>query len=405
MDDNDDYIILAIQYFMSVAVAVSTFLVAMTRANRNPSLFDQRLKWNNFRTKHGARADFKRQLRMTPASFDRLLSYIRDDLEVNHSMADLRGGAIIPELCLYCTIRYLAGGSYSDISFHIGISRPSFYRILWKTIKAINNCIELQIFFPKTLDECLTAAEGFKGISDQGCIDNCVCAVDGYHLQIETPWKSEVFNQRSYFSGHYQTHGVNIQAACDHLCRFVFLGVAGPGSMGDRDAVERCGLYSMIEALPGLFTAIGDCAYKPTEHMLSIFGGASALNKNNNNFNFYASQLRIRIEMAFGLMVKKWGILSRPLSISMHNIKGLILAIARLHNFCINERLGLNLSASGVSNDVEFGIQERSLREESSFTQFEAMSDEFPGWSLNRNRMVRNLASLQMTRPGRQNRF
>ena len=32
--------------------------------------------------------------------------------------------------------------------------------------------------------------------------------------------------------------------------------------------------------------------------------------------NFFASQLQIRIErMAFGLMVKKWGILARPLTI------------------------------------------------------------------------------------------
>ncbi len=42
--------------------------------------------------------------------------------------------------------------------------------------------------------------------------------------------------------------------------------------------------------------------------------------------------------MAFGLMVKKWGILQRPITIHMQNIKHLILAIARLHNFCINER-------------------------------------------------------------------
>ena len=49
---------------------------------------------------------------------------------------------------------------------------------------------------------------------------------------------------------------------------------------------------------------IGDCAYKPTEHLVPIFGGDLALRKENDNFNFYASQLRIRIEMAFGLMTR-----------------------------------------------------------------------------------------------------
>ena len=30
-------------------------------------------------------------------------------------MVQLRGGVIIPEIALYCTLRYLAGGSYTDI--------------------------------------------------------------------------------------------------------------------------------------------------------------------------------------------------------------------------------------------------------------------------------------------------
>ena len=47
------------------------------------------------------------------------------------------------------------------------------------------------------------------------------------------PIKKEVHNVQSYFSSHYQTYGVNIQAACDHNCQFLFIGIAGPGVMGD----------------------------------------------------------------------------------------------------------------------------------------------------------------------------
>ena len=42
-------------------------------------------------------------------------------------MASLRGGAIIPELCVYITLQYLAGGSYMDIFFFVGISQSSFF--------------------------------------------------------------------------------------------------------------------------------------------------------------------------------------------------------------------------------------------------------------------------------------
>ena len=87
-----------------------------------------------------------------------LLSFLRNHIEVISSMASIRGGEILPELCLYCCLRYLAGGSYTDIMFFTGISAAS---------------------------------------------------------------------------GHYQAYGVNVQAACDHHCQFTFIGVAGPGVMGD----------------------------------------------------------------------------------------------------------------------------------------------------------------------------
>ena len=306
---------------------------------RTPSVFEQRLAWDDFCGRHGEKNHFKKHLRMTKASFDKLLSYIQHDLEVDNEKARSRGGAILPELCLYCCLRYCAGGSYSDIMYFTGISTSSFYRIVWKCIDAIINCTLLSIDFPTKTEEVIEAAKGFTTISSQGCIWNCVAVIDGYHLQMRTPSKKEVKNVKSFFSGHYRTHGVNIQAACDHSCCFVFIGVAGPGVMGDRDAVNQIRLGSLIESLPGLYCVIGDCAYTPSEHLVPIFRGESAKTARNDNFNFFASQLRIRIEMAFGLMVKKWGILSGPLEIKICHIKRLIVAIGRLHNFCINERL------------------------------------------------------------------
>ena len=190
---------------------------------------------------------------------------------------------------------------------------------------------------------------GFQSISQQGCIWNCIAVVDGYHLQIQTPSKKEARNVRSFFSGHYQTYGVNVQAACDHNCKFSFLGVAGPGVLGDCKAINQIRLGKLVEELPGLYCAIGDCAYTPTEHLVPIFRGKHALLPRNDNFNFFASQLQIRIEMAFGLMVKKWGILARLLTIKLKNIKRLMIAIARLHNFCIDEHLASTNVATGAT--------------------------------------------------------
>jgi hypothetical protein len=78
------------------------------------------------------------------------------------------------------------------LRFFTGVSKSSFYRVLWKTMHAINNTKESLLFikFPVSIEEAEAAAQGFQRISTQGCIWNYVAAIDGY-LQIETPSKKK----------------------------------------------------------------------------------------------------------------------------------------------------------------------------------------------------------------------
>ena len=62
----------------------------------------------------------------------------------------------------------------------------------------------------------------------------------------------------------------------DHNCRFLFIGVGGPGIMGDREVIKESGLYDLVENLPGLLYCVGDCAYTPTEHLIPIYGSDHA---------------------------------------------------------------------------------------------------------------------------------
>ena len=146
--------------------------------------------------------------------------------------------------------------------------------------------------------------------------------VDGYLLRIKVPCRWEVGNVRSYFSGHYQCYGINIQAVADHHSRFIYLATAAPGVTPDRDAVKEphCSLSSHIESLPFGYCVIADAAYEATEHMVPVYQGLEKLKPKYDNFNFFASQCRIRVEMAFGLMQTKWGILLRPVGCRLHNV-------------------------------------------------------------------------------------
>jgi DDE superfamily endonuclease len=225
---------------------------------------------------------------MSPKSFDKLLTYAQPSLLINERMAWLRGGPILPELHLYCTLQWLAGGSYSDIYMYAGISKSSFYRVCWHMIFAIYDCPELQLHFPQTPEECRDAASGFTSISQGEAIVNCVRAIDGYLLHIEAPPKSMVGNVHSYFSGHYQRYGVNIQACCDHLSWFTYISVAGPGVMNDNQAINEVDIAELISNLPFSFCVIGDAVYSPTESLVPMFYGPDKQRARFDNFNFYA---------------------------------------------------------------------------------------------------------------------
>ena len=51
---------------------------------------------------------------------------------------------------------------------------------------------------------------------------------------------------------------------------------------------------------------VGDAAYKLTEHLLTPFTGLQRLDQGKDAFNFYSSQVQIRIEMAFGRLMNKF---------------------------------------------------------------------------------------------------
>jgi hypothetical protein len=129
--NDDDHLILQALFFQNTILKLLSNVRRQTRSTRIPSLFDQRMIWDVLLQKFRNCNDFRRHLRMSTVSFNILVSWISNDLD---KMANLRGGAILPEICFYATIPYLAGGSYSDIKYFSGISFASFYRCLWRTL-------------------------------------------------------------------------------------------------------------------------------------------------------------------------------------------------------------------------------------------------------------------------------
>ena len=88
--------------------------------------------------------------------------------------------------------------------------------------------------------------------------------------------------------------------------RFLYFAVISLGSTNDNVWFELAkGLKAILDQLPqGLYT-VANAAYTLSETVLIPFTGAHQIDAANHAFNFYLSQLRIRVEMAFGRLVKK----------------------------------------------------------------------------------------------------
>jgi hypothetical protein len=195
-----------------------------------------------------------------------------------------------------------------------------------------------------------TLAYGFRLKSSHGIIDKCIGALDGMLVYTEQP--KNVDNPRAYFSGHYEHMGVNVQAVCDSNLRFIYIATAAPGGTPDITAYRDCDIGLLIDALPAGYFIVADAAYVQSEQVLIPYTGSQRNNEGNDIFNFYLSQVRIRIEMAFGLLQTKWRIFRTPLQVSIARVSDVIEVGARLHNFIISYKL-CHTEHDGVEDDSE----------------------------------------------------
>jgi hypothetical protein len=84
--------------------------------------------------------------------------------------------------------------------------------------------------------ELQQSAADFSAKSHGGALNGCITALDGWLCRIQVPPAAEKMNKASYFSGHYQYHGLNVQAACDKGFRFIFFSIRCPGGTGGSKA-------------------------------------------------------------------------------------------------------------------------------------------------------------------------
>ena len=245
-----------------------------------------------------------------------------------------------------------------------GISHTEFFKSVWDVVEAINSHPAFNISYPASHNQQRIIADGFAQKSQAG-FKCCTGAVDGILIWIHRPsaddCKEAGCSSGKFFCGRKHKFGLNCQAVCDVRGRFLDISIIFPASTSDCLAFEGSSLFEKLRSgilAPGL-CLFGDNAYINALFMATPYSGVSSGYK--DGYNFYHSQLRIRIECAFGMLVRRWSILRGqiPMGISIKKTIALVVALAKLHNFCIDEHdeeIPILSSVDKLQTDLRGGI-------------------------------------------------
>jgi DDE superfamily endonuclease len=267
---------------------------------------------------------------------------------------------------LSMAIRYFAGGRPEDISLVHGVSHSEVFRSVWKVVDAVLKCKELAYSFPSDHEKQRVLAAGFEAKSQVG-FKGCCGAIDGMLIWTERFSDEECARagvaSKRFFCGRKHKFGLNMQGTCDSECRFLDVSIKHAASTSDFLAFTTSSLYRQLEQpdflAPGL-SLFGDLAYVNCRYFTTPFKSVSSGPK--DHFNYYHSQLRIRIECAFGQLVSRWGILRRamPTNVGIKKTVSLVFCLCRLHNYCINERI-MKAAKQRVSQGAQEAVVPRAL--------------------------------------------
>eukprot|EP00977_Amphora_coffeiformis_P003887 scaffold770_cov76-Amphora_coffeaeformis.AAC.2 len=289
---------------------------------------------------------FRRAFRMSYASYLALLAYLKDGI-LRVSGKDLESkkfrpnGTIYPTVRLGCALRYFAGGSPYDISCCFGISHTEVLDSVSCVIDATNDRFPLT--YPSAHVEQLAIADDFRRHSQVG-FAVCAGAIDGILIWIGKPSPRDCEEMKcdsgKFFCGRKHKFGLNCQVVSDRRGRILDLSIVYPGSTSDCLAFEGSKLYKSLQKTDFLHRGLclfGDNAYLNSPYMATPYTGSVA--GEIDAYNYYHSQLRIRVECTFGMLTERWAILRSaiPRNLSVHKTIGLVCTLARLHNFCIDQ--------------------------------------------------------------------
>lgn len=182
-----------------------------------------------------------------------------------------------------------------------------------------------------------------KGFWKEWNFPNCCGAIDGKHVQIQAPP-----NSGSLYYNYKKTFSIVLMAACDSSYKFTVVDCGAYGSNNDAGVFSRSAFGTALlngtlnlpqgEAnLPGSNTQtpcffVGDEAFQLSTKMMRPYSGQH-LEAKKRIFNYRLSRARRIIENTFGILVSRWRVFRKPISMNPKTVDKIVMATICLHNF------------------------------------------------------------------------
>lgn len=307
--------------------------------NRHGNKLRRRLDWAaHVRDLTGQ--EFVRRYKLPPKAFRALVRKLSPALRKDPKYARNAGTepiAVVLNVAL--TLRFLAGARMIELVDIFGLDAATVRKTAAEVVVQINMHHRFPIQSAEDLSPAaLQAHADTMYARNKGTLHGCIGALDGMCVRILkprltcTPNPLHYLNRKGFFS-------MNLQAIADGDRRFLYMSLATAGGTHDSLAwsVSSLGHHLRNCPLPEGFWIAGDDAYACSSSLVSPYSSQACRKDNTkDDFNHYLSKSRINVECAFGILVRRFGVLRIPMGYSLKNIAAITEACMKLHNICID---------------------------------------------------------------------
>lgn len=239
---------------------------------------------------------------------------------------------------IFC-YRFLASGdSFKSLHYNFRVGASTAHAIIVETCSVLWDI--LAPIYLKCPDEDIwkQSADGFERLG----FPNCCGAIDGKHVQIQSPAKSGTM-----FFNYLKTFSIVLLAICDANKNFIYVDIGAYGGQSDGGVLSNSSFGKRLDSnginfpqptpLPGLsstfpYFIIADAAFPLKNQIQKPYGGRN-LDDVKTSYNTKLNSVRKVIENAFGILVKRWRLLMKPIEADPCHLDKFIKAAIVLHNF------------------------------------------------------------------------